>query len=88
MEYDWAGGRTRWLKVLTRFAAMIVTGAAVICAIFAASAEAQECAPRKTCSKIDSCEEANWYLDNCPWGGRLDREGDGRPCENLCGSAN
>lgn len=44
------------------------------------------CSPRKTCSKtIRSCEEARWLLRNCPWGGRLDRDGDGVPCENLCG---
>ncbi|UVC08958.1 excalibur calcium-binding domain-containing protein [Rhizobium sp. TH2] len=48
---------------------------------------AQECSPRKTCSKIQSCDEARWYLENCPWGGRLDRDGDGSPCETLCGSA-
>lgn len=42
------------------------------------------CQPRKTCSKIRSCEEAEWYLENCSWGRKLDRDGDGRPCESLC----
>jgi len=46
------------------------------------------CAPRKTCGKISSCEEAEWYLVNCSWGPRLDRDNDGAPCESLCGSNN
>lgn len=42
------------------------------------------CEPRRTCSQIGSCEEANWYLQNCSWGGKLDRDKDGVPCETLC----
>jgi hypothetical protein len=42
------------------------------------------CEPRGTCSQISSCDEANWYLANCPWGGKLDRDKDGIPCESLC----
>lgn len=42
------------------------------------------CKPRRTCSQISSCEEANWYLQNCAWGGKLDRDKDGIPCESLC----
>lgn len=42
------------------------------------------CEPRRTCSQISSCEEANWYLQNCSWGGKLDRDKDGIPCESLC----
>ena len=42
------------------------------------------CQPRRTCSQISSCEEANWYLQNCSWGGKLDRDKDGIPCESLC----
>jgi hypothetical protein len=42
------------------------------------------CAPRRTCSRIRSCEEAEWYLANCSWGTRLDGDGDGVPCEKLC----
>lgn len=44
------------------------------------------CNPRKTCSKINTCEDAQWYLENCPWGHQLDRDSDGAPCEKLCGS--
>lgn len=46
------------------------------------------CDARKTCGKIRSCDEAMWYLENCSWGGRLDGDGDGAPCESLCGSNN
>ncbi|TGQ29444.1 excalibur calcium-binding domain-containing protein [Mesorhizobium sp. M00.F.Ca.ET.216.01.1.1] len=42
------------------------------------------CQPRRTCPQIGSCEEANWYLNNYSWGGKLDRDGDGIPCERLC----
>jgi len=43
------------------------------------------CSPRKTCSKtVDSCDEAYWLMENCSWGGKLDGDGDGVPCENMC----
>lgn len=42
------------------------------------------CSPRRTCKQIGSCDEARWYLENCSWGGRLDRDGDGVPCEGIC----
>lgn len=42
------------------------------------------CSPRRTCSQIPSCSAARWYLANCSWGGRLDRDNDGRPCESMC----
>ncbi|TRC98417.1 thermonuclease family protein [Mesorhizobium sp. WSM4303] len=42
------------------------------------------CEPRRTCKQIGSCEEAQWYLRNCSWGGKLDRDGDGKACETLC----
>lgn len=42
------------------------------------------CEPRRTCKQISSCEEAQWYLQNCSWGGKLDRDNDGVACETLC----
>lgn len=42
------------------------------------------CVPRRTCKQISSCDEAQWYLQNCSWGGKLDRDGDGVACETLC----
>jgi endonuclease YncB( thermonuclease family) len=47
-------------------------------------AQSYSCQPRRTCPQISSCDEANWYLANCPWGGKLDRDKDGIPCERLC----
>lgn len=57
-------------------------------AIYRVEVAQLSCQPRKTCSKIHSCEEARWYLYNCSWGGRLDGDSDGSPCEQLCGSNN
>jgi len=48
------------------------------------TAQSWSCQPRKTCGKISSCEEAEWYLANCSWGGKLDRDSDGIPCESVC----
>jgi hypothetical protein len=44
------------------------------------------CSPRKTCTRIRSCDEAVWYYQSCSWGYRLDGDNDGVPCENLCGN--
>lgn len=48
-------------------------------------AQAYDCGGKKTCSKIQSCDEARFYLEQCSWGGKLDKDGDGVPCETLCG---
>lgn len=42
------------------------------------------CVLRRYCSQISSCDEAQWYLHNCSWGRKLDRDGDGVACETLC----
>jgi len=42
------------------------------------------CGSGKRCSNISSCEEARYLLKHCGLK-RLDRDGDGIPCENLCG---
>lgn len=47
-------------------------------------ASSYSCSGRKTCTRIGSCDEARWYLANCSWGGKLDRDNDGVPCEDLC----
>jgi hypothetical protein len=42
------------------------------------------CAGKRYCKDMDSCDEARHYLTRC--GVRsLDRDGDGVPCESLCG---
>ncbi|MDX8541998.1 thermonuclease family protein [Mesorhizobium abyssinicae] len=42
------------------------------------------CEPRRYCSQINSCQDAQWYLQNCSWGRKLDLDGDGVACETLC----
>lgn len=42
------------------------------------------CGSSKRCSNISSCEEARYLLEHCGLK-RLDRDGDGIPCERLCG---
>lgn len=44
------------------------------------------CDGREYCSQMTSCEEATFFLENCP-GVKMDGEGDGIPCEKQwCGS--
>ena len=50
----------------------------------AQSASGLSCSPRLTCGQIVSCSAAQWYRQNCSWGGRLDRDNDGLACETLC----
>ena len=38
------------------------------------------CDGRKRCTQMRSCEEATWFLKNCP-GVEMDGDGDGVPCE-------
>jgi hypothetical protein len=43
------------------------------------------CDWRTHCSQMSSCEEATFFLQNCP-GVKMDGEGDGVPCEKQwCG---
>jgi endonuclease YncB( thermonuclease family) len=39
---------------------------------------------KKYCKDMTSCEEATFYLNQCGHK-NLDRDGDGKPCENVCG---
>lgn len=38
------------------------------------------CDGRQYCSQMTSCEEARWFLKNCP-DMKMDGDGDGIPCE-------
>lgn len=41
------------------------------------------CGDKRYCKAMRSCAEARFHLEQC--GERnLDRDGDGRPCENVC----
>jgi hypothetical protein len=42
------------------------------------------CGGKRVCGQMDSCEEANFYLNQCGLG-RLDGDNDGVPCESICG---
>ncbi|MFM8332456.1 MAG: cold shock domain-containing protein [Candidatus Methylumidiphilus sp.] len=42
------------------------------------------CAGKTRCNEMISCEEAVFYLNNCP-GTKMDGDGDGKPCEDWCG---
>lgn len=42
------------------------------------------CGGKRTCGEMNSCAEANFYLDQCGVS-RLDGDGDGVPCESICG---
>ena len=42
------------------------------------------CVGKKTCAEMVSCEEAKFYLRNCPDTAQLDPDKDGVPCEDLC----
>ncbi|HGO5816249.1 TPA: excalibur calcium-binding domain-containing protein [Mannheimia haemolytica] len=40
--------------------------------------------PIPYCKEMQSCEQARYYLNQCN-AGKLDRDNDGIPCENVCG---
>ena len=44
---------------------------------------ASACGPKRYCREMVSCDEARHYLSACGLT-RLDRDGDGVPCEALC----
>jgi len=44
------------------------------------------CAGKRVCREMSSCAEAHFYLRQCGVGS-LDGNGDGEPCEVLCGTA-
>ena len=41
------------------------------------------CSGKRFCREMNSCEEAKFYLNQCGVN-RLDRDGDGIPCESIC----
>ncbi len=49
------------------------------------SSQVFHCAGKSKCSEMNSCDEAVYYLKNCP-GTIMDGDGDGLPCEDQwCG---
>lgn len=49
----------------------------------AASSSAYDCGSKRYCKQMTSCDEARYYLIQCGMSG-LDRDGDEKPCENVC----
>ncbi len=50
-----------------------------------AEAQSFRCEGKTYCSEMRSCEEATFYINNCP-NTKMDGDGDGIPCERqLCG---
>lgn len=48
-----------------------------------ADAQNFSCDDVKYCKQMRSCAEAKYHLNECGES-RLDRDGDGVPCENVC----
>jgi hypothetical protein len=46
--------------------------------------KSMQCSGKRTCGEMNSCAEANFYLEECGVS-RLDGDGDGVPCESICG---
>jgi hypothetical protein len=42
------------------------------------------CTGKQHCSQMSSCDEARFYLAHCP-NTKMDGDGDGLPCEDMCG---
>lgn len=42
------------------------------------------CGEKRYCKQMKSCSEAKFHLNQCGLR-KLDRDGDGVPCENVCG---
>jgi len=43
-----------------------------------------KCDGRQYCSQMTSCEEAIFFIKNCP-NTKMDGDNDGKPCERRCG---
>lgn len=51
---------------------------------FAANAEPSCDDGKRVCKDMDNCADARYHLEQCGMS-RLDRDGDGVPCESICG---
>jgi len=71
-------------RLIVRVQAALVAAAISLPGIPGAVAQDLSCGTRKTCKQMRSCTEAVFHLRQC--GDRKrDGDGDGIPCENLCG---
>lgn len=51
--------------------------------VAAPTASGFECTGKQHCSQMSSCAEARHYLSHCP-DTKMDGDGDGAPCEDMC----
>jgi endonuclease YncB( thermonuclease family) len=54
-----------------------------VSAVAIGTAAVGSCGAKRTCGQMASCEEARHYLHDCGLQ-KLDRDGDGVPCESIC----
>jgi len=57
-----------------------VTASSLTTNLIASENEFYECDGRQYCSQMTSCEEATFFLENCP-DTKMDGDNDGVPCE-------
>jgi hypothetical protein len=67
-------------EVKARRAAAAATAAAASAPAERKTAKALRCDGRQYCSQMSSCDEAKYFLANCP-GVKMDGDGNGIPCE-------
>lgn len=48
-----------------------------------ANSNSYKCGTKHYCKEMSSCAEAMFFLNECGMS-KLDRDGDGKPCENVC----
>lgn len=77
---------SRSAKIIVAFAVFVVV-ALGYCAYQPTSPTSAQyrCDGRTRCSQMTSCEEAKFFLANCP-GTQMDGDNDGVPCEQMCSS--
>lgn len=72
------------MKIITLFLTVFfLTSSPVLAKNKKTDTEQFSCSERKYCKEMSSCAEAKYHLNECGEG-RLDRDGDGIPCENVC----
>ncbi len=62
----------------------LIAGAALFCGVMTPVGPAAGCGAKRTCGHMVSCSEAVHYFRECDLR-RIDGDGDGIPCETLCG---
>ena len=70
-------------KVMLILTALFVMSSPALAKSKKADLEQFSCGERKYCKEMTSCAEAKYHLNECGES-RLDRDGDGIPCENVC----